>query len=282
VIDTRTKLMRAESLAAQSLIAEADLDAAGIAYDQAMADLQSETLRMADAQAMLEEARAAVDQAKLNFDHTIISSPIDGVVVARHVEAGQTVVAATQGPVLFNIAADLKRLQADVDVNQADVAGIEPGEPVTLQVESYPDETFRGTVSNIRLQPVAEQTATAVAYATTIEVWNPRDRLRPGMTAIVTLDGARRDNAIRLPNGALSFRPTGDMLEAVGQTLPVIGIDRANVDASRGEAWKFDGIQFVPLTVVPGLRDNQWTEVVQGAVRPGETVVTAARLGTKD
>jgi HlyD family secretion protein len=295
VVDTRTKMQRAESLAGEALIPQSDLDAAHIAYDQAMADLEAGTSQVKEAQAMLKEARAEFDQGKVNLDHTVIASPIDGVVVARSVEVGQTVASAIQAPVLFAIATDLKRMQVEVDVDESDVAGIERGEPVTFQVESYPDETFTGTVSNVRLQPVAEQTTTAtpvgaaaaqpagttptvIAYATMIDVLNTRDQLRPGMTAIVTLDGARRDHVTRVPNGALSFRPTADMVDAIGQSMPVATADISAPDSIRGEVWRFDGNRFVPLPVVLGLSDNQWTEMVKGGIRPDDMVVTTARL----
>jgi HlyD family secretion protein len=243
---------------------------------------------------MVQEARAVFDQAKVNLDHTVITSPIDGVVVARNVEVGQTVASAMQAPVLFNIASDLKRMQVEVDVDESDVAGIEPGESVTFQVESYPDETFTGTVSNVRLQPIAEQTTTAtpvgatpqaagttptvIAYATMIEVANTRDELRPGMTAIVTLDAARRSDTTRVPNGALSFRPTAAELDAIGQAPPPARAAVSTGDATHGEIWEFDGARFTAIPVELGLSDNEWTEVVHGGIRPDDAVVTAARL----
>src|SRR5438270_6785069 len=127
-------------------------------------------------------------------------------------------------------------MQVEVDIDEADIDGVEPGEPASFQVEAYPSETFEGTVALVRLQPVADQTTaattvgtsttgptttmipTVVSYATIIDVDNPDEKLRPGMTATVMLIGSRRDHAVRIPNGALSFYPPPEVLEAVGQT----------------------------------------------------------------
>src|SRR5439155_21567140 len=109
-----------------------------------------------------------VAEAKLNLDDTIISSPIDGIVVSRNVDVGQTVAAAVQAPVLFNIATDLRKMQVEVDIDEADVDGVQPGARATFEVESYPDETFEGTISAVRLQPVADQTTTATTVGTAV------------------------------------------------------------------------------------------------------------------
>src|SRR5436190_11942653 len=116
----------------------------------------------------MKEAKAGLDQAQVNLEHTTITSPIDGIVVARNVDVGQTVASTFQAPVLFTIAADLMHMQVEVDIDEADVGGVRPGEPVVFSVESYPGETFHGTVSAVRLQPVTGQTAaTAAGISTT-------------------------------------------------------------------------------------------------------------------
>lgn len=294
--DAATKLARAEALAARELIARSDLDAARIAMDQAAAGLR-------DGDSQVEQARAAVNQARVALDHTIIYSPIDGIVVARSVDVGQTVAAALQAPVLFNIAADLRRMQIEIDVDESDIAGIERGERVTFEVESYPGQLFDGTVSQVRIQPVAEQTATAstpgapaqgggggsssgsatvatvVSYATMVDVANPDEKLRPGMTATVHLNGTRVGGAVRIPNSALSFRPAEPVLEAAGEKadLRARPVEAAAAGVDR-EIWRYDGTRLIPVGVRVGVTDGTWTELVAGALQEGDALIVSAEL----
>jgi HlyD family secretion protein len=284
VEDAATKLARAETLGEGALIQQSDLDAARIARQSADADLKA-------AEAQVVEAKATVAQAAVNLDHTTIESPIDGIVVARNVDVGQTVAAAFQAPVLFTIATDLTHMQVLVDVDESDVGAVQAGTRVTFEVQSYPHETFEGIVSQVRLQPVAEQTATATAvgggatatgttstigtvigYATMIDVENLDEKLRPGMTATVTLAGLRRDNVVRIPNSALSFRPAAAVLSAVKESI-------GQPSAAASRVWRFDGRQFTPVDVRIGLADNEWSELVSGALHPGDAVVTEASIG---
>jgi len=292
VVDARAKLTRAQQLAARQLIAASDLDAAQIAMDGAVAAERSGDAQVTQAAAAVDQARAQLRQAQVNLDRTVIASPIDGIVVSRDVDVGQTVAAAVQAPVLFEIAADFSRMQVEVDVDEADVAGLQPGEPAAFQVESYPNETFHGVVTQVRLQPVADQTTTAttvgapasttttvaavVSYATMIVVENPTEKLRPGMTATVTLDGSKADRALRIPNAALSFRPPPDVLAAIRQ--PAEGGDAAPGDATHRRVWTFDGAQFTPIDVTTGVTDGQWTQAVGGGLREGEALVARAAL----
>jgi HlyD family secretion protein len=297
-VDARTKLARAQALAASQLIDQADLDAAQIAMNQAVAGVNSGEAQVSDAVAAVAAAAAAVTQAAANLDHTVIHSPIDGIVLSRAVDVGQTVAAAVQAPVLFTIATNLQHLQLEVDVDQADIGGIETGQPVTFEVESYPDEMFTGRITQVRLQPIAGQSApattvasstiaptttqmaTVISYATMIDVDNPGERLRPGMTASVVLRGARRANVVRIPNRALSFRPSPDVFRALGEAEPVAeAVTTRDADNVRPrDLWTFDGTRLVPVAVRTGLSDDQWTELVSGAVRPGDAVVTAANI----
>ena len=292
-IDAQTKLTRAQQLAARQLIAQSDLDAAQIAMNDASAALRSGDAQVAQALAAVDEARAQVGRAQVDLDHTVITSPIDGIVVSRDVDVGQTVAAAVQAPVLFDIATDFSRMQVEVDVDEADVAGLQPGEPATFEVESYPDETFRGVVTQVRLQPVAEQTTTAttvggpapttttvaavVSYATMIVVENPSEKLRPGMTATVTLDGSHVDGTLRIPNNALSFRPPPEVLAAIEQSPDGADVS-AQADATHRRVWTFDGTQFTPIDVRTGLSDGRWTQLVGGSLRDGEALATRASL----
>jgi HlyD family secretion protein len=297
--DVRVKYGRAAALSRENLIPQADFDAAQVALDAAVADVTSADAAVADAAALVKQAEANVTQAQVNRDHTIIRSPIDGIVLSRNVDVGQTVAAAVQAPVLFSIATDLTHLQVQVDVDQSDVGGLQIGQPITFEVESYADETFVGKVSQVRLQPIAEQStpattiasstlpqtttsvATVVSYATMIDVLNPDERLRPGMTAVVLLHGLRHDHVTRIPNNALTFRPSGSVLETLGQPDVSVSDASANTDAPTARprsVWKFDGKRFTPIAVRVGLADDQWAELLNGDVRPGDTLVTRADL----
>jgi HlyD family secretion protein len=297
--DAQTKLTRAEELAAKQILTQSDLDAARIAMDEAKADLTSGHAAVAEAEAAVAQAKATVDQAAVNLDHTIIRSPIDGIVIDRSVDVGQTLAASVQSPVLFRIAADLTRMQVQVDIDEADVGGVTTGDTVTFGVESYPNETFSGVLSQVRLQPVAQvsvtattipasavsaatsQVASVVSYAGIVEVSNPDQRLRPGMTADLVLRGSRRASAIRIPNNALSFRPPPDVWEALGTKGPspaVNGEPRTSEDRRPLEVWEYDGKQFTPVRIATGLADDRWTELVGGGLRPGDTLVTSATV----
>ena len=170
---------------------------------------------------------------------------------------------------MFSIASDFRRVLVQVDVDESDVDGLTAGEPASFQVESYPDETFHGTVMQLRPQPATG--ATVVTYTAIVDVANPDERLRPGMTAEVALRGAQRERAVRIPNSALAFRPPPDVLNALGETEPSIP------DASP-EVWEYDGQQFTPIAVQTGLADTRWTELLNGAIRPGDALVTRATL----
>jgi HlyD family secretion protein len=296
VEDARTKLARAESLAARDLIPRSDLDAARIAADEAAADLSSGAAAVTQADAAVTQAKAALQQAAVNVEHTIIRSPIDGIVVDRDVDVGQTLAASVQSPVLFRIAADLTRMQVQVNVDESDVGGLAEGESAAFSVETFPGETFHGTVSQVRLQPVTEQSATAtavtataqtaqttsvatvVSYTAIVDVSNPDQRLRPGMTAEVVVSAEPREHVVRIPNPALSFRPPADVLKAIGEREPVI--QNAKEQGLR-EVWEYDGRQFKAIGVHAGLADDGWTELVSGDVRAGDELVTSASVATR-
>jgi len=295
--DASIKLTRARQLAVSQLITQADLDAAEIAMHEATAAVTSMSAQTKDAAAVVEQAKAGVEQAQLNLDHTVIYAPTDGIVLNRSVDVGQTVAAAVQAPVLFTIATDLRRLQVQVNVDESDIAGIERGQEVTFEVESYADEMFHGVVTQVRLQPIASQTTTAttvasstlpqqtttvptvVSYATMIDVDNPGERLRPGMTASVLLSGIRHEHATRIPNAAVSFRPSSAEFAAIGEKEPPVPASPFPADGPKPrELWTYDGKRLTPLLVQIGLSDSQWTEVTKGPLRPGDSIVTSVVL----
>src|SRR5207248_6319079 len=211
LVDAQQKYTRAKELAARSLLPQSDLDAAKIAVDSAQATLQS-------SKATVEQAQANLNQAQVNLDHTVITAPIDGIVIQRSVDVGQTVAASMQAPTLFVIAADLTKMQVNANIDEADVGRIRPAQHVTFRVDAYPTETFEGNVSQIRLQPVVVQNVTT--YGTVIDVPNAQLKLKPGMTANVKIEIAKRSDALRIPNAALRFRPTTDLFAALNQPVP--------------------------------------------------------------
>ncbi|MGH9329897.1 MAG: efflux RND transporter periplasmic adaptor subunit, partial [Vicinamibacterales bacterium] len=196
--DARVKLTRATDLSNRSLIPKTELEAAEVNVRSTEAQLRS-------AQAGLTQARANLNQTQVNLQHTVIHAPIDGIVISRNVDVGQTVAASMQAPTLYLLAADLTKMKVNANIDEADVGRIRPGQTVHFRVDAYPTDDFLGTVSQIRLQPVVVQNV--VTYATVIDVPNPELKLKPGMTANVTIEIARADNVLRVPNAALRFRP---------------------------------------------------------------------------
>ena len=212
--DARTKLNRARELWEKKLIAQTELEAAEVNVRSAEAQLRSQ-------QAGVTQSQASLRQNQVNLQHTVIASPIDGLVISRNVDVGQTVAASMSAPTLFLLAADLTKMQVLASLDESDVGRIRPGQTVRFRVDAYPTDEFLGTVTQGRLQPTTVQNV--VTYQTVIDVPNPDLRLKPGMTANVSIEIARRTDAIRVPNTALRFRPTTEMFEALGQTPPTIG-----------------------------------------------------------
>lgn len=207
--DARTKLRRAEELSAKQLIPRSELETAQVNVRASDAQLRS-------AQAQVTQAEAALHQNEVNLQHTVIEAPIDGIVISRNVDVGQTVAASLSSPTLFVIAADLTKMKVSASIDEADVGRIRPKQLVRFRVDAFPNEEFLGIVSQVRLQPVVVQNV--VTYATVIDVPNPELKLKPGMTANVTIEVSRRDDVLRVPNAALRFRPTAEIFAALGQT----------------------------------------------------------------
>jgi len=204
--DSRTKLTRARGLFQRQLLTQADLDTAEVTVKSNEAQLRS-------SQAALTQAEAALNQNQVNLDHTIITAPIDGIVVSRNVDTGQTVAASFNAPTLFVIAADLTKMKCTANIDESDVGRIRPGQTVRFRVDAYPTEEFTGTVFQVRLQPVVVQNV--VTYGTVIEVPNPELKLKPGMTANVTIEVAKKTDVVRVPNAATRFRPSQDIFIAL-------------------------------------------------------------------
>jgi HlyD family secretion protein len=211
VADAQSKLARAKELSARQLINKVDLENAETTVKSAEAQLKS-------TQSSIVQAEAAVNKARVDLGHTVITAPIDGIIIKRSVDRGQTVNAGMQAPELFIIAADLTKMQVNASIDESDVGRMRPGQAVTFRVDAYPTETFHGSVKQVRLNPVTVQNV--VTYSTVIDVPNPELKLKPGMTANVTIEIARRDNVLRIPNAAIRFRPTKDIFDALNQPMP--------------------------------------------------------------
>jgi HlyD family secretion protein len=249
VDDTNIKLRRANELWEKQLIAQTDLETAQANARQAEAALKA-------AQAQVVQARASLSQAQVNIEHTIIRAPIDGVVISRNVDVGQTVAASMSAPTLFVIANDLSRMRVSASIDESDIGRVQAGQAVAFRVDAYPNETFRGKVSQVRLQPVIEQNV--VSYVTIIDVPNPDLKLKPGMTANVTVEIARVDDVIRVPNAALRFRAS----QEGGSRVWTIGPDG----------------QPKPVRVRTGLSDGTTTAILDGELADNDAVVTGVPM----
>jgi HlyD family secretion protein len=209
-------LKRQQRLAAEGLAPQAELDTALAVFDTAGAQV--------------EQARAALNQAETNLSYTKIRSPIDGVVADRQYDVGQTVAASFQAPTLFTIAQDLTKMQIQADVDQADIGRVEIGQHTMFTVDAYPEERFDGEIRQIRLN--ATVTQNVVTYPVIIEVANPEEKLRPNMTANVTIDVAKVEGVLRIPNAALRFKPDTKAAETPAAGAPPA---QAAQNAPRGE-----------------------------------------------
>ena len=203
-------------------LAQANASAAAARYEQAAAQvvqaqgaINSAKARLEQAKAQLQQAKAQVQQSATNLNHTIITSPIDGIVVSRSVDVGQTVAASLQAPTLFTIANDLTKMQVLASIDEADVGQIKQGTKANFNVDAFPGETFSGEITQLRLN--AQTLQNVVTYSAVIEFSNPELKLRPGMTTNITIPVARRENVLTVPNAALRFRP--NLSEAEQQAM---------------------------------------------------------------
>lgn len=236
--DAQQKLQRAKQLAARNLIPQSELETAEVNVKSAQAQIQS-------SEAALIQARAQLNNQKVNLGYTTIVAPIDGIVISRNVDQGQTVASSMNAPTLFVIAADLTKMQVLANIDEADVGRMRPGQNVTFRVDAFPNDTFHGTVHQVRLQPAVVQNV--VTYSTVISVPNSELKLKPGMTANVSIEIARRSNVLRIPNAALRFRPTNEMFAALNQPIPQ-EMQRGAGGFARGRGQNQNGVSTAPST----------------------------------
>ncbi|HEX9112250.1 MAG TPA: efflux RND transporter periplasmic adaptor subunit, partial [Terriglobales bacterium] len=189
----------------EAVMSQQQLDLAKANYDSAVAAVSAADAQVTQAGAQVQQKEAALTVAQTNFDYTTIHAPIDGTVIARNVDVGQTVAASLQAPTLFTIAQDLTKMQVYASTDESDVGMIKNGQVVTFKVDAFPRDTFTGRVSQIRMNATTVQNV--VTYNTVIDFANPDLKLFPGMTAYITIPVASTSNVVRVPNGALRYKP---------------------------------------------------------------------------
>jgi HlyD family secretion protein len=248
------------------LIARSDLDTAETNYETADA-------QVGVSKAQGDQARAALQTAETNLKYTRIVSPVDGTVVSRNVDVGQTVAASFQTPTLFAIAQDLTKMQIDTNVDEADIGKVQKDQEVEFTVDAYPDLTFRGRVSQVRNAPISVQNV--VTYDVVINVDNPDLKLKPGMTANVSIVVEKRTGVLKVPNAALRFRPS-DMEKARPKR-------RGGVAERAGSGvWVLEAGKLKRIPLVTGISDGSYTEVVKGEVKEGQEAVVESLEKQKD
>jgi HlyD family secretion protein len=272
--DAKYQLDQARALRAKDDIPESDFEAAETSFRLADAEVRS-----AEAQVTL--AANQVAQSEVDLRNTVILAPVDGVVIARDVEVGQTVASRLQAPTLFEIAADLSLMQLIAGVDESDIGLVKAGQPVRFTVGAYPHEQFGGVVSQVRLSPSASDGG--VEYDVVIDVHNTALKLRPGMTPTVTIEVARREHVLQVPDAALRFVPPAEAFGQLHDRPPdnLDAIARAEKHVSEtghGYVWVADGGHLKPVPVTVGISDVIHTEVSSGALRPGTAVVTGMAL----
>jgi HlyD family secretion protein len=252
--------------------AQADVQAAKATLDQAKAQL-------AQARTQVTAMRGALDAAETSLKYTTIVSPIDGTVVARNVDVGQSVAATLQAPQVFTVAQDLTRMQVYAAVDESDTGNIKVGAPATFQVDAFPTDLFRGRVSAVRLNPTTVQNV--VTYNTVIDFSNPDEKLLPGETAYVTIPTGHAQSALLIPNPALSFKPNMPPKE-LQNLYKQYNISREASTSHLGGwqvVWKLGpNKNLIPIQIQAGITDYNNTQLLQGDVNEGDSLVIAEQV----
>jgi len=293
LVQTKADYDRTMGLFKSGIMSQQQLDLAKANYDSANAAVSGASASVTQAEAQVSQKKAAVEVAQTNLDYTVIRSPIDGTVVARNVDVGQTVAASLQAPTIFTIAQDLSKMWVYAKTDESDVGNIKVGKPVTFKVDAFPKDTFHGVVSQVRMNATTVQSV--VTYDTIIEFANPELKLFPGMTAYVTIPVATAQNALKLPNTALRYKPpmSPEEILAVYKQYGIDGSGRQSAgtgsgvveasEAGKGESpnpqrapkseaavvWKLGPDNtLIPVKVSLGITDHAFTEIL--AVLKGE------------
>jgi HlyD family secretion protein len=302
LVQTKADFDRANQLTAQNILSKQQLDLAKANYDSMTASVGAAVATVTQSEAQMSQKAAALRVAQTNLNYTVIRSPINGTVVARNVDVGQTVAASLQAPTIFTIAQDLSKMLVYTKTDESDVGNIKPGKQVTFKVDAFPKETFRGTVTQVRMNPTIVQNV--VTYDTMIEFDNPDLKLFPGMTAYVTIPVASVQNAMKLPNTALRYKSLMSPeeivslyrqygidekeLEATTQSSQPAGTVESNITrvprATRAVVWKLRANNTMePVEVSLGITDHAFTEVgavLKGNLKESDNVVVRS-ISTK-
>ncbi len=268
--EARAQLGRFAYLTASGTNPQADADAAQVAATTAEAQLEA-------AEGDVKQAQAVLAGYEVDLSHTIIRSPLDGIVVGRMVDLGQTLVPRLEAPTLFEIAGDLSKLQIDATVDESDIAKVRAGQHAGVEVDAYKGQIFDGVVSQVRIGPEVDQGV--VSYVAVIEVPNPTLKLRPGMTAFVTIESARRANVLRVPVSAVHFTPSAKVFAALHQpSVPASGASwspKPGASRSPGRVWTYAGGRLSPVAVTLGLSDGANIELLDNSLPAGVALATA-------
>lgn len=253
-----TALTRARELHDQALMTDEDFQAAET-------DKRSAAAQVASAYAVIRQDESAVQAAQVSLSKTVIDSPIDGVVVARNVDVGQTVSASFAAPTLFVIAADLSKMQVEATIDESDVGRVKEGEPVSFRVDAFPRQTFTGKVLQVRLNPTID--SDVVTYTAIIDAPNASLELKPGMTALVSIVVGHRDDVLRVPTAALQYRPSSDVLARYGDKSAIAPAGKTPA------VWVSNGTTIAAEPVTTGASDGVYTELVSAPFDEGTAVV---------
>ena len=259
LVYAKTNYDRDRGLVGQGIVSQETVDSDKSAYDQALAQIELD-------KATILQRRAALEAAQVNLDYTNIVSPVDGTVVSRNVNVGQTVAASFQTPTLFLIAQDLTKMQVDTNVSESDIGGVRVGQKATFTVEAFPKRTFNGKVSQVREAPITVQNV--VTYDAVINVDNPELLLLPGMTANARIITEERNDVLRVPLQALQFSPV----------MPSASLDRQgrqgrNSQRVERHVWVLRAGRPVPIPVTVGIEDGTFAEITGGDLKAGDPVI---------
>jgi HlyD family secretion protein len=301
LVQTKADYDRALGLFKAGIQPQQQLDLAKANFDSAKATVNGAAANVTQAEAQISQKNAAVTVAQTNLNYTVIRSPIDGTVVARNVDVGQTVAASLQAPTIFTIAQDLTKMWVYAKTDESDVGNIKLGKPVTFKVDAFPKDTFHGAVSQVRMNATTVQSV--VTYDTIIEFANPEEKLFPGMTAYVTIPVATVQHALKVPNTALRYKPpmSSEEILAIYKQYGIDGSERAPAaaDSSVAQAsqqpdseaknlsrpakadsavvWKLHADNTMePVKVSLGITDHAFTEIlaiIKGDLKDGDAVV---------
>ncbi len=289
--DAARKLAARKSLFQQGIISKEDMDTAQSNYEEAVAEQQAAaaqldaanhqiqaaqaqrdvtTTMLSSAQSQVKQAQAGLEQAQVDLDHTQITAPVDGTVIARHMDVGQTVAASFQAPTIFEIAQDLTKMQVDTNVDESDVGQVKVGQPVRFTVDAYPSTIFQGAVTQMRQAPINVQNV--ITYDVVVAVPNPDLKLLPGMTANVKILTNKADDVLKIPNIALRFRPPD-----VKPDSSVRAAGRRQDTGSTVWILDQDG-KPKPIKVKLGITDGNFTAIESGDLKEGERIITGSLI----